>query len=532
MGSQAFASEINSAIFDELHHHVPELSENDWYDEVQALEDQWLFEVYQESGFEPIWVSGEGLGSKGMLLLNTLLNADLDGLAPEEYYKTSEIDELRTSEEPAKLARLDLALTDGYLRYVHDISEGRSKARLAFPELFAEAGFPGFDPVAALETVVVAGSSEGLAGYFDLLGPQHNYYKQLKDDLARYRAIELRGGWPIIDSGQTLHPGDSDPRLSQIRKLLETVGDLETENAAENYYDPHTIAAVKRFQFRHGLTPDGVIGKKTRAAMNVPVAARIEQITLNLERWRWLDRQLGDTYVLVNIAGFDLKAVKSGRLKLEMPVIVGQLHHESPIFSDKIRYTEFNPYWNLTPHIARTETLAHLRRNPNYLADKHIKLFSSWGNDAIELDPLNIDWQSVTPRAMNHYKLRQEPGTWNALGTMKFIFPNKYSVYLHDTPNHDLFSAAKRAFSHGCIRLSDPAALAVFLLDGQKGSWDRQRVGNIVESGTRTIVTLPDRIPVHLTYLTAWHDDEGTLRFSEDIYNRDKRLKKALVKSQ
>lgn len=204
------------------------------------------------------------------------------------------------------------------------------------------------------------------------------------------------------------------------------------------------------------------------------------------------------------------------------------MHHETPIFSDEIRYVEFNPFWNLTPHIARTETLAHLRQDSGYLAEKHIRLFSSWGSDAVELDPRNIDWKTVSPRAMNRYKLRQDPGVWNALGTMKFVFPNKYSVYLHDTPNHDLFRVAKRAFSHGCIRLSDPAGLAVFLLGAQKGQWNLDKVEQVVKSGKRTIVNLAQRTPVHITYLTAWHDEEDILHFNEDLYGRDKRLLEAL----
>ncbi len=526
-GSSAIAGDVEDAIFDELEHHLPELSGSQWYDETLRPEEQWLFQVYRELEFKPIWLSERSLGGEGRLLLNTLLNADLDGLVPEDY-NTADITALLDSTDPQDLARLDLALTDGFLRYAHDLSEGQSRARYAFPELFAEAGFSGFDPVDALKTAIAAGSAEGLEAYFELLSPQHTYYRQLKDDLARYRTIEQRGGWPTIGPGATLHPGESDPRLDQIRQLLVTTGDLDQPLPVEDIYDPRTVDAVKRFQFRHGLSTDGVIGEQTRAAMNVPVAERIEQITLNMERWRWHDRELGDTYVLVNIAGFDLKAVRQGKLELEMPVIVGQLHHESPIFSDRIRYAEFNPYWNLTPHIARTETLRHLRSDPNYLAEKHIKLFSSWGSDAVELDPLSIDWQAVTPRQMSRYKLRQEPGKWNALGTVKFIFPNKYSVYLHDTPNHDLFSRSRRAFSHGCIRLSDPHAMAVFLLDQGSGSWDRQRVEEVVDSAKRTIVNLPERVPVHLSYLTAWHDDDGVMRFSEDIYGRDAKLMAAL----
>ena len=523
-GPGAVASETSDAILSELEHHVPELSGNGWYDESLMLEEQWLFQVYQESEFQPIWLEDGGLSSKGMLVLTSLLNADLDGLTPEDY-NTSEIAALTSSSEPVDRVRLDLALTDGYLRFSHDISEGRNRARHAFPELFSEAGAVDFDPIAEIAKV---GSSGGLNGYPDSLSPQHRYYRQLKEELAEYRKIQKLGGWPVIVPGRTLHPGENDPRVPLIRQLMITVGDLEHETSAGERYDMATVTAVKRYQYRHGLTADGVVGEKTRTVMNVPVEDRIGQIALNLERWRWHDRELGDTYVLVNIAGFELKAIKDGQLKLEIPVIVGQLHHESPVFSDKIRYAEFNPFWNLTPHIARTETLAHLRKDPGYLADKHIKLFSGWGNDAVELNPLSIDWNAITPRAMNRYKLRQEPGKWNALGTMKFIFPNKYSVYLHDTPNHDLFSAAKRAFSHGCIRLSDPSSVAVFLLDGQKGDWDLERVDNIVREGKRTIVTLSDRIPVHLTYLTAWHDEAGVLRFNEDIYSRDKRLAKAL----
>ncbi len=201
--------------------------------------------------------------------------------------------------------------------------------------------------------------------------------------------------------------------------------------------------------------------------MNVSVETRIQQIKLNLERWRWHDQELGNKYVLVNIAGFDLKAVENDKTVLEMAIIVGKLHHESPIFSDRIRYAEFNPFWNLTPHIARTETLRHLRADPNYLAKKHIRVFSSWQKKSVELDPLKIDWHKTSPKKMNHYKFRQDPGKWNALGTMKFVFPNKYAVYLHDTPNHELFKTSRRAYSHGCIRLNDPEALAVFLMGGE-----------------------------------------------------------------
>ncbi len=524
LASSATGEEFDEALLNELEHHVPELASASWYGEALEVEQQWLFEVYRENGFQPFWLADTSLSEAAMVLLDTLENADQHGLVPQAY-NTETITALLDASSSAERTRLDLALTDGFLRYVHDLSEGQNKARKAFPELFSEAGSPAFSPLKAFQ---FEGHPGGLQGYFSALGPQHHYYRQLTEALAEHRKIVELGGWPTIEDGPTLHPAESDSRVVQFRELLITTGDLERASEQGDLYDPETVAAVKRYQQRHGLSADGVIGPKTLAVMNVPVAERIEQLELNLERWRWHDRELGDTYILVNIAGFDLKAVRQNRLELEMRVIVGKLHHETPVFSDRIRYTEFNPFWNLTPHIARTETLSHLRKDPGYLAEHNIRLFSSWGSDAVELDPRTIDWQSVTPRAMNRYKLRQDPGVWNALGTMKFVFPNKYSVYLHDTPNHDLFSAANRAFSHGCIRLSDPAALAVFLLSEQKGPWDRTRVDSIVKAGKRTIVSLDQKVPVHLAYLTAWHDEEGVLHFSEDLYGRDDKLRTAL----
>jgi murein L,D-transpeptidase YcbB/YkuD len=519
------ANEVHEEIRILLEHHTPELSGDQWYEDTTAIEERWLFDVYEMSAFQPIWLTETGVRPEAMILMEKLLNADQHGLDSSQY-GGDHLVALYDSRDPAERALLDLALTAGFLSYAHDVSEGRRKARSAYPELFAEAGNDEFDPHYAMSQLSLV---DGIAYYLDDLAPQHRYYRLLKEALAHYRTLEELGGWPLIPDGETLRPGDSDPRMVPVKEVLKIVGDLAEKEIDSEVFDQPAIEAIKRFQARHGLSADGVIGKQTLAAMKVPVEARVGQIELNLERWRWHLQDLGETYILVNIAGFDLKAVQAGRYVLEMPVIVGKLHHESPIFSNMIRYVEFNPFWNLTPHIARSETLPHLRQNPSYLAEKHIRLFSSWGQDAVELDPHQINWNKVTPRAMNRYKLRQDPGSWNALGTMKFVFPNKYSVYLHDTPDHDLFSRARRTFSHGCIRVSDPESLSVFLLGGEANRWDHRRAKEIVTGGTRQVVSLPERIPVHLTYLTAWHDSDGQLRFSDDVYNRDKRLRKALA---
>jgi murein L,D-transpeptidase YcbB/YkuD len=521
---QASANGVSSALQSELSHCAPELCESDWYSNTVDLEDQWLFKVYQNLAFQPLWVTKDEVKTEGLVLLKNLLTADLHGLVPADY-NTEKIESLMNSVEPEQLARLDIALTKGFLKYTYDLSEGRRVARQAFPELFAEAGVDLFDPNLSISQLKL---SDDLHDYLLSLGPRHRYYELLRDALADHRRIKMLGGWPEIAAGTTIHPDDTDPRVSAIKKLLQMVGDLDGTNSDDQLFDPATVEAVKQYQFRHGLVADGIVGRQTRAVMNVPVEWRIEQLALNLERWRWNYQELGRKYVLVNLAGFTLKAIQDEQTKLEMPVIVGQLANESPVFSDKISYAEFNPFWNLPPQIAQKETLVQLREDPNYLAANHIRLFSSWGSDALELDPLAIDWNEISLKQIGRYKLRQDPGPWNALGTMKFVFPNRYSVYLHDTPHRDLFSEPRRAFSHGCIRLSDPSGLAVFLMGGQDNNWNLARVEELVKSDKRKVVVLPEKVPVHLTYLTAWHDKDGQLRFSDDLYNRDKMLVKAL----
>ncbi len=521
----ASAANMNQSIESMLQHHAPELQGLDWYDEVVSFEEQWLFDVYQDNVFAPLWVGRDGLDSKGKLLFEKLLTVGQHGLDPEDY-NAGEIKNIVRRKNAEQLALLDVLLTEGTLRFIHDITEGRSQARRAFPELFAEAGNIAFDPLSIISGIQ---TSQHLGEYLDNLGPQHAAYKQLQKALAEYRSIHNQGGWPVIPEGKTIHPGDIDLRIALIKQLLVATGDMPLSSETGNTFDDLIVNGVKHFQSRHGLKADGIVGKGTLAAMNVSVETRIQQIKLNLERWRWHDQELGNQYVLVNIAGFDLKAVENDNVVLEMAIIVGKLHHESPIFSDKIRYAEFNPFWNLTPHIARTETLRHLRADPDYLAKKHIRVFSSWQKNAVELDPSKIDWHKTSPKQMNHYKFRQDPGKWNALGTMKFVFPNKYAVYLHDTPNHELFKTSRRAYSHGCIRLSDPEALAVFLMGGEAREWNRLRVGEIVDSSKRTVTRLPERVPVHLTYLTSWYDDDGLLHFNKDIYQRDEKLQLALT---
>ena len=290
------------------------------------------------------------------------------------------------------------------------------------------------------------------------------------------------------------------------------------------------MKAVKHFQMRHGLAKDGILGAGTRAAMNLPVEKLIRIIEMNMERSRWISHDLDDVRVGVTIAGFKLGVLNNAKLDLAMSVIVGKKYHMTPVFSDMIKYIEINPYWNIPPSIARNEMLPKLKKNPMHLRERNIRVFSNWGEDGKELDSTKIDWSSVG-RNIVRYKLRQDPGPDNALGTVKFMFPNTYNVYLHDTPTHSLFNKTDRAFSHGCIRVSMPVELTSHLLGGENEGWGMDRINEIISTRKRTVVPLKKPVPVHITYRTVWIGPDDSVRFSKDLYGRDKLLEAALYDS-
>jgi murein L,D-transpeptidase YcbB/YkuD len=294
--------------------------------------------------------------------------------------------------------------------------------------------------------------------------------------------------------------------------------------ALPEYFDLALQQAVERFQRRHGLEADGLVGRSTRAALNVSPEERINQIILNMERWRWMPRDLGPTHVLVNMAGFELDLVVDRRPALSMRVVVGTPYQSTPVFSEEMTYLEFNPYWNIPHSIASKEILPQVRRDPGYLTDRGIRVFS--GSNGGALDPWSIDWWSITPSTFP-FRLRQDPGRNNPLGRVKFMLPNRFSVYLHDTSSPALFRRTVRTFSHGCIRVEKPAELAAYVLRHNEG-WDLERVRSVMKSGARRIVTLKQPVPVHLTYATAWAADDGTVQFRNDVYGRDSLLFKAL----
>ena len=488
-------------------------------------QDVCLATIYHETGSKPLWVTPEGPGYNASIIFKYLKYADKEGLEPANY-QVGYLEEMWRNPSPDSLAQLDTLLTYNLVKYVHDVSYGQLKPYLADPQLFPEAGYSGFDPVAAIRKLRKA---TDLDTYLRELPPDNFHYAGLKKGLAHYQAMLSQDEWPPIASGKLIRPGGNDSRISPIRNRLAILSGKELISENPGDYDEALREELEMFQRRHGLKADGIIGNKTLKELNITPAQRIDQIKINMARWRWLDHRLGDEYILVNIANYRLYAYREGKRKLTLPVIVGKFQHQTPVFSDRIKYLDFHPFWNVPVSIARDKELPELKKNPNYLVEKNMKLFSNWQDDGVELDSTIIDWSQVSRSQMGRYKLRQDPGPFNALGRIKFVFPNEYSVYLHDTPTKNLFDEHYRSFSHGCIRVSDPEKLALFILQGEEQGWSEEEVFDVLEKGERKVVGIRRTLPVHLTYQTAWLDKGGRIHFNGDVYARDTRLLKALL---
>jgi murein L,D-transpeptidase YcbB/YkuD len=348
--------------------------------------------------------------------------------------------------------------------------------------------------------------------------------------LVRQRELVTRGGWPLIPGlpkNAKLRPGDIDPRMPAVRARLLATGELPAPLPFErNAYGTGTVAAVRRFQERHGLEPDGVIGKRTLAEMNITAEQRVRQIELNLERWRWVPRDLGKRHIRVNIADFSLKVIENGQLVLEMPVIVGTPYRRTPMFSSQMSYLEFAPTWTVPPTVLREDKLPAIKKNPAFLNKNHFHVIRHSGQELSAEELAAINWRSVQPERFPG-TLRMDPGPWNPLGRVKFMFPNPYNVYLHDTNERGLFGRTRRTFSSGCIRIGEPVELARYLLRDQP-RWDEDRLQQALSRSVPMQVSITP-IPTHIQYWTTRVATDGSPRFRSDLYLRDLDLEVALA---
>jgi murein L,D-transpeptidase YcbB/YkuD len=490
-----------------------------------------VIRFYQMRKYDPAWTRDGYPLPVAEALAKAIKAADAEGLQPRDYHLErieTALGEIRQilvrneRPEPANIINLEFLLSDAYLVYAAHLLNGRVNPETLHADEWTI--YPTrFNLARHLSTALDGGDVEGsLRG---LLPPQQGYGR-LKTALIVYRGLAERGGWPVIPGDGRLEKGMKSDRVPVLRGRLKVTGEMPaTVDAVSDIFDEAVEEAVKRFQLRHGLFDDGIMGTRTLRALNVPVEKRIRQIELNLERWRWLPQNLGNPYIMVNIAGYGLEVVENETPVLTMKIVVGTAFQKTPVFSGKMTYIEMNPFWNVPHSIATEETLKKIRENPDFFTKENMKIFTA-GQDGEAVNPASIDWSQHSENNFP-YRLRQEPGPRNPLGRIKFMFPNKHSVYLHDTSDPQLFRKERRGYSHGCIRIEKPMDMAEFVMRGSK-EWSREKVAAVLKTKETTVAYLPKPIPVHILYFTAWGNGDGTVHFLEDIYRRDERLDRAL----
>ena len=471
-------------------------------------EDQWAHvqHVYKLYAGAPLWMDQEGVANgRAEALTQALINADSDALRLDAYPigpLATALAAMKQTKTPTadQVAQADLMLTSAFAALGEDLLTGQVNPKEMSQDWHIDPQEEHVD-----SALVRSLRDPDLAAAIGRMRPQDEDYENLRKDLVTYRQLVQKGGWSPVPAGKATRPGQADApaRLDALRARLTAEG-YQVPAAAGATYDRPFAAVVAQFQSRHGITVDSMLGPETMTTLNLSAEYRLGQVAANLERYRWLPRSLGDRYVLVNVPAFRLEAYDQGQKALEMKVIVGQEYEgkNTPVFSDTMQYVVFRPYWNITPDIQAKEVGPKIAADPGYLDRENLEYYKDGG---------------VT-------RIRQKPGPKNSLGLVKFLFPNSFNIYLHDTPADNLFEKDVRAFSHGCIRLEKPEEMAQFVL----GS-DADKVREAMQNGPdNKTVTLKQTIPVYIAYFTTYTRD-GLLYFGNDLYNRDAALVKKVA---
>lgn len=489
-----------------------------------------LVHFYSSRDYQPLWVSPGGPSETARKLVAAIGGAERHGLFPQDYHFSCLSEWLkaplgdRSPSATKELAGLEIVLSDAFVNFATHLAAGKVDPETIYPQWIS----PKKETEVFLRLTGL-NAPEDLDRILDELAPGSQGYRTAMIEARRLRRQVAGGQWREIDAGETLRPGDRSPRVPQVRARLVDEGDLAPPGDPlpdEALFDDALARAVVRFQNRHGLSPDGVVGPQTLAALNRSPEDRLRCVLVNLERWRWIPRDLGRRHVIVNSAAFALAAFREGRKVLEMPVIVGEAYTRTPVFSENMAYLVVNPYWNVPPGVLARKILPKIKRNPGYLAANHFELLRGWKQPAEIINPALIDWSTVHPGNFPG-RLRQRPGPWNSLGRIKFIFPNDFAVYLHDTPDRHLFGRTARAFSSGCIRVEKPIELALFVLEDDP-AWSLERLEEVLAAGSPKTIRVKNPVTVHLQYWTFWIGDEGEAQYRKDIYSRDGVLWNAL----
>jgi murein L,D-transpeptidase YcbB/YkuD len=472
------------------------------------LDRQRLARLYPGRSPLPLWVDETGPRPRARRLRTVLERSEAEGL-PAARYGLEAVAARWEARTPTEQACLDVLLTTAFERYGRDLATGIVAPREAdrtwhLPPAAA------FDAVAALRA---APPKADPAARLEALAPAHGSYQRLRAGLARYRRLADEGGWDTALAGPLLRPGDESEEIRALRERLRREGDLDFGGSSpDRSYDAMVTDAVRRFQHRHGLLEDGVVGPRTLAALNTPVDTRIAQLRRAMERLRWMPRDLGSHYVFVNTAGFELAVIEHDRTVLGLRIIVGTGEQSTPSFAATLRSLTINPYWNVPYRIARDRLVPREQRNPGYLAAHGFRV----------LDPRTGQWREPDSETIAGPvpRLRQEPGPDNLMGRLSFTLPNPFAVFLHDTPARSLFARQIRACSEGCVRIEHAMALALHALR-RAPEWTEERIQEEINALRHHVLTLPEPIPVYIVYLPSWVDENGLAHFRPDHYGRE-----------
>lgn len=524
--------------------------------------DKSLPTLYSENSYTLYWVDAKGPNSNAYEMIEIVRSSGDEALIPDDYNikeiesSLRRIEQDNNSYDPEDLAELELLLSNAFLKYGHDIHYGRVRAEQIDLELLS-----GEKPINISKLLVRATSTNNVGGTLNTLMPKYPVYSQLKTALKQYREIAANGGWQAYPYGNKFEKGARGEKVIALRERLKVSGELDPSTPDSDVFDATLDVAVKKYQERNGLYVDGVVGKSTIEALNVPIEQRIAQIELTMERWRLLPQYMGNKYILVNIANYHLYGVENNNDAIDMRIVVGKPEWNTPMFSEEMTHIVMNPYWNIPPSIFKDDIAPRIRQDSQYLSKKGIDAVGlkppakvvveeteevevaenvegalpegeSAETEEPELSEAEIQNQQAQEEYIaqvlsGKYRLRQNPGPGNPLGQIKFLFPNKHAVYLHDTPNRGFFKRAQRNFSHGCIRVEHPVDLANFVL-ASNGEWDQSRIKSSINSRKTKTVHLNQAIPVYILYFTSWVDDQGNVNFHKDIYGLDKTLLNAL----
>lgn len=502
-----------------------------------------LRKLYSRVLFMPVWMHEESLSSAAKELFSQVqtdrtlnkngpLHTDafrLEEEAQRVYGKYSTLSEKINLE--FKISQFYKAYTD--YAYFGSINWGAFQARISNLMVNGVSTEwvlhrPDADPIGMVENAVFGKS---LQAQLQAAIPTAYHYELLEKELEKYMAIRNAGGWESVFLERKLNPGKRAEGVDALRSRLLVTGDYIScdESDEDILYDICLQEAVERFQARNGLAKDGVVGPGTLGVLNKSVDERITTIRLNLDRLKWLNERKSQRHVIINIPDFHLYFEENGDMIQTMRVITGTPKHPTPIFSDTVEYIVLNPYWNIPKSIIQKEMIPKLLRNPNAMAKQNIEIYNGWSKDAEKVNPASVDWSQYRYSKHMPYRFAQTPGTHNALGKVKFLFPNKFSVYMHDTPTKHLFKKNKRAFSHGCIRLQQPREL-LRTFSTFNTQIDFEKAQETLEGKKKKYFNLTEKVPVDVIYLTAWVDYDGKLQFRKDVYGYDEMQLKSFRK--